>query len=330
MLRFIIKRSLIALLTIWALTSATFVVFFAVPANPAETMCSKNCDAKTLAAIQKSLGMDKPLARQYVDYHLGLLRGRDFERVGQKTLHCPAPCLAYSFRTNEPVISIIGRALPVTASIVAGAAIIWLTVGVSLGMFSALRRGTVFDKAAIAFSLIGASMPVYVLAIVLLVVFVFGIGVLPYPQYIPLTEDPLGWARSLILPWLALAFIFTAQYARLSRSQMLETLSEDFIRTARAIGLPKRTVYLRHAFRAAITPIVTIAGIDIAFGLGGAVITETIFGFQGLGWNAVQAIPNLNFPVIMAIVLVAGFFIVTANTIVDCLYAVIDPRVRLG
>jgi peptide/nickel transport system permease protein len=293
-------------------------------------MCSKNCDAKTLASIQKSLGMDKPLTQQYVDYHLGLLRGRDFERVGQETLHCPPPCLAFSFRTNEPVISILGRALPVTASIVAGAAFIWLTVGVSMGMFSALRRGTVFDKVAIAISLVGASMPVYVFAIVLLVTFVFGLQVLPYPQYVPLTEDPIGWAQAMILPWLALAFIFTAQYARLSRSQMLETLSEDFIRTARAIGLPKRTVYLRHAFRAAVTPIVTIAGIDVATGLGGAVITESIFGFQGLGWNAVQAIPNLNFPVIMAIVLVAAFFIVAANTIVDCLYAVIDPRVRLG
>jgi peptide/nickel transport system permease protein len=164
----------------------------------------------------------------------------------------------------------------------------------------------------------------------LLVIFVFGFGILPYPRYVSLWDDPLGWVQALILPWLALAFIFGAQYARLSRSQMLETLSEDYIRTARAIGLPKRTVYLRHAFRAAVTPIVTIAGIDIAGALGGAVITETIFGLQGMGQQAVRAIPNLNFPVIMATVLLGAFFIVMANTIVDCLYAVIDPRVKLS
>jgi peptide/nickel transport system permease protein len=330
MLRFIVKRLLIAVLTLWAISSVTFVIFFAVPSNPAETMCSKNCDAKTIAAIEKSLGMDKPLTQQYLDYHLGLIAGRDFEREGMETLHCPAPCLAFSFRTNEPVLNIILRVFPVTLSIVAGAAVIWLIGGIGLGMISALKRGTVFDKLSIGVSLIGASMPVYVFAIILLVIFVFGLGILPYPRYVSLWEDPLGWVQALILPWLALAFIFGAQYARLSRSQMLETLSEDYIRTARAIGLPKRTVYLRHAFRAAVTPIVTIAGIDIAGALGGAVITETIFGLQGMGQQAVRAIPNLNFPVIMATVLLGAFFIVMANTIVDCLYAVIDPRVKLS
>ncbi len=330
MLRFILKRSLIAILTLWAISSVTFFVFFALPANPAETMCGKNCDVRTIAAIQKNLGMDKPLPKQYLDYHAGLFVGRDFERQGREAQHCPAPCLAYSFRTNEPVTSIIGRAWPVTASIVVGGAVIWLTVGISLGMFSALRRGTVFDKTAIAFSLVGASMPIYVFAILLLATFVFGLHLLPYPHFVGLLEDPVGWVKALILPWFALAFIFAAQYARLSRSQMLETLSEDYIRTARAIGLSKRTVHLKHAFRAAITPIVTIAGIDIGGALGGAVITETIFGLQGMGWYAVRAIPNLNFPVIMATVLVAAFFLVAANVIVDCLYAVIDPRVKLN
>jgi len=330
MLRFIIKRGLIAILTLWAISSVTFLVFFAVPASPAETMCSKNCDANTLAHIQKSLGMDKPVLNQYIDYHVGLFKGQTFERDGFPDEVCPAPCLAYSFRTHEPVTDILARALPVTFSIVLGAAVIWLTVGISLGMFSALRRGTVLDKAAIAFSLIGASMPVYVFAILLMVTFVFGLKLLPFPSYTPFFDDPFAWATGLILPWLALSFIFAAQYARLSRSQMLETLSEDYIRTARAIGLPRRTVYLRHAFRAAITPIVTIAGIDIGGALGGAVITETVFGLQGMGRQAVAAIPNLNLPVILGTVIIAAFFIVVANAVVDCLYAVIDPRVKLS
>jgi peptide/nickel transport system permease protein len=330
MFRFIVKRVLLSLLTLWAISSVTFLVFFAVPASPADTMCSKNCDPRTLAAITKSLGIDKPLTQQYIDYHAGLFKGRTFERPGFAPQVCPAPCLAYSFRTNEPVTKILARAMPVTFSIVVGAAVIWLAAGVTLGMISALRRGTVFDKSSIAFSLIGASMPVYVFAILLLVLFVFGLHLLPFPQYVSIFDNPGKWFLGLILPWLALAFIFAAQYARLARSQMLETLSEDYIRTARAIGLPKRTVYLRHAFRAAVTPIVTVAGLDIGVALGGAVITETIFGLQGMGWYAVQAIPNLNLPVIMATVLVAAFFIVCANVIVDCLYAVIDPRVRLS
>lgn len=330
MLRFIVKRLLIAVITLWAISSVTFLVFFAVPASPAETMCSKNCDQNTVNAINKSLGMDKPLITQYVDYHVGLFKGRTFERAGFPDEVCPAPCLAYSFRTHEPVTDILKRALPVTVSIVVGAATMWLIVGISLGMFSALRRGTVFDKASIAFSLVGASMPVYFFGLVLLAIFVFGLKWLDTPHYISPWDSFGGWVGGMILPWCALAFIFAAQYARLSRSQMLETLSEDYIRTARAVGLPKRTVYLKHAFRAAITPIVTIAGIDIGGALGGAVITETTFGMQGMGQYAVQAIPNLNLPVILATVLVAAFFIVTANVIVDCLYAVIDPRVKLS
>lgn len=329
MLRFFVKRSLLALLTLWAISSVTFMIFFALPASPGQAMCSKNCDAKTVAAIEKSLGMDRPLAEQYLEYHKGLFVGRTFTQPGVEPQVCPAPCLAYSFRTNEPVTSILARALPVTVSIVAGAFVIWIVVGVSLGMISALRRGTAFDKVAIGFSLVGASMPVYVFAILLLVTFVFGLGVLPIPHYVSPFENVGLWVQGMILPWFALAFIFAAQYARLARSQMLETLSEDFVRTARAIGLPKRTVYLKHALRAAITPIVTVAGLDLGVAMGGAVITETTFGIQGMGWQAVAAIPSLNLPVIMATVLVAAIFIVVSNVIVDCLYAVIDPRVKL-
>jgi peptide/nickel transport system permease protein len=172
-------------------------------------------------------------------------------------------------------------------------------------------------------------MPVYFFGAILLLIVVYTTKIMDFPKYVPITDNPLLWAKGLILPWMALAFVTAATYSRLSRAQMLETLSEDFVRTARAKGLPKRQVYVKHALRAAITPIVTIAGLDIGNALGGTVITETVFGLNGLGKEAVNGVFDLNLPIVMATVLLAAFFIVVANLIVDMLYATIDPRVRL-
>jgi peptide/nickel transport system permease protein len=329
MLRFIIKRVLLALLTLWAISAVTFLIFFAIPSDPAQAMCSKDCNPEKMALVNHALGMDKPLLTQYLEFHKGIFVGRELGDPPNAD-HCPAPCLGFSFRTREPVLNIIKRAFPVTLSLVLGGAITWLTIGITMGMISALRRGTPFDKFAIGFSLVGASMPIYFFALILMTVFVFGLKLLPFPQYTPLTENPAKWALALLMPWVALGLINSATYARLSRSSMLETLSEDYIRTARAIGLPKRTVHLKHAFRAASAPIVTQAGIDIGGALGGVVITETIFGMPGMGYQAVQAVPSLNLPVIMATVLIAAFFVVAANSIVDVLYAFLDPRVKLS
>jgi peptide/nickel transport system permease protein len=329
MLRFIVKRLLLAILTLWAISAITFVLFFIVPSNPAYAMCGKNCTPDLVAKTQHALGLDVSKWQQYVAYNKGLVLGRDYD-TGSIPEHCPAPCLGFSFRTHEPVLSIVGRALPVTISIVAGGAVLWLSIGIGLGMLSALRRGTVFDKTAIGFSLLGASMPVYFFGLIMLNIFVYTLKILPYPTYTPLFSNPAKWAYGLLLPWITLGFLNSAIYARLSRAQMLETLSEDFVRTARAVGLPTRTVYLRHAFRAAITPLVTIAGLDIGLALGGAVITESIFHILGMGYQAVLAVGDLNLPVVMATVLIAAFFIVASNLIVDTLYAVIDPRVKLA
>ncbi len=326
MLRFLIKRSLVAVVTLIGISAVTFLIFFAVPSSPALVMCSKNCTPTNMAAVERSLGLDKPLLTQYVDFHKGIFVGRTMPNYGE----CPAPCLGYSFRTREPVLNIISRALPVTVSIVLGAAVIWLTIGISLGMFSALRQGTTFDKVSIGVSLVGASMPVYFFAMILLLIFVFGFKLFSVPHYTSPFQDPGAFVVGMLLPWLALGFVQSAAYARLSRSQMLETLSEDFVRTARAIGLPKRTVYLRHALRAAITPIVTYAGLDLGALLGGVVITETVFGLRGLGGVSVLAVSDLNLPVVMATVLLAATFIVVSNVIVDTLYAFIDPRVKLS
>jgi peptide/nickel transport system permease protein len=329
MLRYLARRIGIALLTLTAVSVLTFWLFFSVPNDPAALQCGKQCNETQLAQIRASLGLGRPTHELYLEYMKGIFVGRTIGR-GDFARECPAPCLGYSFRTGEPVLAMITRALPVTFSIVAGAAFLWLSVGVTLGVVSALKRGSWIDKTAIAISLVGASSPVYFIGLILQLVLVFQLGWLPVPSYTSPFVSPLRWAAGLLLVWTTLALINSALYARLTRGQMLETLSEDFVRTARAKGLPMRTVQLRHALRAAITPIITIAGLDIGTALGGTVITENVFGLQGVGRLAVQAAQQLNLPIVMATVLIAAFFIVTANVVVDILYAVIDPRVRLG
>jgi len=327
MARFLIKRLFSATLTLFAVSVLTFLMFFALPRDPVTGMCPKNCNPERLERVRTELGLNDPLISQYAGYMKGIVTGRDLGSA--QGGRCDAPCLGWSYVTNEAVSDTIGRVLPVTLSIVIPAAILWLLLGVGLGMVSALRRGTWLDRAAIGFSLTGASLQLYFVGAVLLLVFVYNLRLLPVPSYTSIFDNPAKWASGLVLAWVALAFLFSAIYARLSRAQMLETLSEDFVRTARAKGLAKPKVYGRHALRAAITPVVTIAGLDVGGALGGTVITETTFGIQGLGRTAVDAVRSGDLPTIMATVLIAAVFVVLANVLVDLLYAAIDPRVRL-
>ncbi|WP_327041901.1 ABC transporter permease [Micromonospora ureilytica] len=327
MSRFLIKRLFSATLTLFAVSVLTFLMFFALPRDPVSSICSKNCNPERLERVRDDLGLNDPLVSQYAGYMKGIVTGRDLGSA--QGGRCDAPCLGWSYVTNEAVSDTIARVLPVTLSIVIPAAILWLLLGVGLGMVSALRRGTWLDRLAIGFSLTGASLQLYFVGAVLLLVFVYNLRLLPVPSYTSLFDNPAKWASGLVLAWVALAFLFSAIYARLSRAQMLETLSEDFVRTARAKGLAKPTVYGRHALRAAITPVVTIAGLDVGGALGGTVITETTFGIQGLGRTAVDAVRSGDLPTIMATVLISAVFVVLANVLVDLLYAAIDPRVRL-
>jgi peptide/nickel transport system permease protein len=328
MARFLVKRLLSAVLTLFAVSVLSFLMFFALPRDPVSGMCPKNCNPERLERVRQELGLRDPLVTQYAGYMKGIVTGRDLGSA--QGGRCDAPCLGWSYVNNEAVSDTIARVLPVTLSIVIPAAILWLLLGVGLGMVSALRRGTWLDRLAIGFSLTGASLQLYFVGAVLLLVFVYNLRLLPVPSYTPLSENPVKWASGLVLAWVALAFLYSAIYARLSRAQMLETLSEDFVRTARAKGLRKPTVYGRHALRAAVTPVVTIAGLDVGGALGGTVITETTFGIQGLGRTAVEAVRAGDLPTIMATVLIAAVFVVLANVLVDLLYAAIDPRVRLG
>ncbi|MFI2661243.1 ABC transporter permease [Micromonospora carbonacea] len=327
MARFLVKRLLSATLTLFAVSVLSFLMFFALPRDPVSGMCPKNCNPERLERVRQELGLRDPLVSQYAGYMKGIVTGRDLGSA--QGGRCDAPCLGWSYVTNEAVSDTIARVLPVTLSIVIPAAVLWLLLGVGLGMVSALRRGTWLDRLAIGFSLTGASLQLYFVGAVLLLVFVYHLRLLPVPGYTSLFDDPLKWASGLVLAWVSLAFLFSAIYARLSRAQMLETLSEDFVRTARAKGLTKPRVYGRHALRAAITPVVTIAGLDVGGALGGTVITETTFGIQGLGRTAVDAVRAGDLPTIMATVLIAAVFVVLANVVVDLLYAAIDPRVRL-
>ncbi|NES31199.1 ABC transporter permease subunit [Micromonospora terminaliae] len=328
MVRFLLKRLLLAVSVLLAVSIVSFLMFFALPRDPVTGMCPKNCNAERLERVRTELGLNDPKPTQYANYMKGIFVGRDLGSA--QGGECEAPCLGYSYVNSEAVSDTFARVLPVTLNIVLPAAVLWLALGVGLGMISALRRGSLLDRVSIGLTLTFASLQLYFVGAVLLLIFVYSLRILPTPRYVPFLDNPVEWARGLVLAWVTLALLFSAIYARLSRAQMLETLSEDFVRTARAKGVAKRKVYGRHALRAAITPIVTIAGLDVGAALGGTVITETTFGIQGLGRTAVEAVRQGDLPTIMATVLISALFVVVANIVVDLLYAFIDPRVRLG
>jgi peptide/nickel transport system permease protein len=326
--RYLVKRILLGVTVLFAVSVISFLMFFALPRDPVTGMCPKNCNAERLERVRTELGLNDPKVEQYANYMKGIAFGRDLGSA--QGGRCDAPCLGYSYVNSEAVTDTFARVVPVTLSIVLPAAVLWLILGVGLGLISALRRGSLVDRLSIGFALTFASLQLYFVGAVLLLVFVYQLRLLPNPHYTSILDDPLDWAAGLVLAWVTLALLFSAIYARLSRAQMLETLSEDFVRTARAKGLSRSKVVGRHALRAAITPIVTIAGLDVGAALGGTVITETTFGIQGLGRTAVEAVRQGDLPMIMATVLIAAFFVVVANIVIDILYAVIDPRVRLG
>jgi peptide/nickel transport system permease protein len=221
--------------------------------------------------------------------------------------------------------------LPVTLSLAVGAAILWLVAGIATGVLSALKRGSAFDRAAMGVALAGVSLPIFFTGLLALSIFSYKLGwTAPGSTYTPITQNPALWAYDLILPWVTLAFLYAAAYARLTRAGMLESMGEDYTRTARAKGLPEKTVVTKHGLRAALTPIMTIFGLDVGLLLGGAFLTETTFSLQGIGKFAVDAIPAHDLPKVMGVTMLATFFIIAANLIVDLMYSVIDPRVRLS
>jgi peptide/nickel transport system permease protein len=288
------------------------------PTNVARTIAGRQATEQTVALVSARLGLDQPIPVQYVRFMGRLVRGD----------------LGYSFVNSQPVGEIIRRGIPVTASLAIGSALLWLLMGVSAGALAATRPRSLADRITTGTSLFFYSMPTFLLG-QLFLLFLFyrltlaGFPFFPPSGYVPLTQDVSEWARHLILPWFTLALVTAATYSRLTRGAMLDVMGEDYIRTARAKGISERRVTVRHALRAAIAPVITQFGIDVGILLGGAVVTEQVFGLPGLGREAVQAITTEDLPVIIGVVLFASGFVVVASIIVDLCYALVDPRVRL-
>jgi len=335
MIRYIIRRLLGAFLVVIVISIATFAIFFIAPkitgSDPSYLYVGKVSTPAQRLAVRHSFGLDKPVPVQYWDYMKGIVAGRHFTD-GLNDEYCGPPCLGYSFQYQQSVTGLIADRFSVTLSLAIGASILWLVAGVSIGVISALKRGSFIDRASMLIALAGVSLPVYFTGLILLFLFAYGPQQIRWfpnsGNYVDFTSNPLQWAQNLFLAWVSLAFLYAALYARLTRANMLETMGEDYIRTARAKGLKARTVVRKHALRAALTPIVTIFGLDLGGLLGGAILTEATFSLQGLGKLSIDAIGKLDLPVIMGVVILGAIFLVIANIIVDVLYAVIDPRVR--
>jgi peptide/nickel transport system permease protein len=299
----------------------TFIIFYTLPAaDPAALRAGRTPTPEIIASIRDTLGLDEPWYVQYGKYMERLVLHFDF---------------GYSFQNNLSVREQIFDRLPATIALAVGSAILWLLLGIPIGIISALKRGAWQDRAVMGGALIGISAPVYWLGLVALYLFSEGIGVFPilpgqsaYPTSGNILTNPTEVIPALILPWCVLAVAFTAAYARFMRANLLETMGEDYIRTARAKGLGERRVVMKHGVRSAITPIVTILGLDLGILLAGAVLTETVFNIPGIGRLAFDSIQRSDLPVVQGTVLIGAFFIIIANLVVDIVYAFLDPRVR--
>ncbi|HET9104584.1 MAG TPA: ABC transporter permease [Solirubrobacteraceae bacterium] len=318
MFAYIVRRVLWGIVLILAVSALTFVLFNVLPgANPAQLRAGRNASPVIIHYITHELGLDQPIYVQFWRYMKNIILHFNF---------------GYSYYTGASVLDLITNRLPATLSLTVGAAILWLVAGVSIGIISAIKRGSVMDRAAMGIALVFVSMPVFWFGLVMLFLFANDIGrfhvFLGAATYTGITNSPGTWFGSLIMPWIVLAGTSAAIYSRLLRGSLIEAMGEDYIRTARAKGLTERRVIWRHGVRSAITPVVTIFGLDVGTLLGGAVITETVFDIPGIGRLNYDAIIHSDFPIVQGTVLLAALFIVVANILVDISYAYLDPRVR--
>jgi peptide/nickel transport system permease protein len=318
--RFIIRRFVAAFFVLFAISVLVFLIFFATPGiDPAARIAGRNASPEVLAAVRHEFGLDSPLPVRYVLMMRHLFIDRD---------------LTSYVNRGAQVIPQILQAVPVTLSLVVGAAVLWMFFGVLMGTAAAARRGSAVDPLMVLLGVIGVSMPVYWLGEVVNLLTQSTLhgsifSWVPPLGYVPLTTDPLQWALHLLFPWMTLAALYAGIYARVLRGEMLNSLSEDYVRTARAKGLSERRILLKHALRCSLIPIVSLFGLDFGALVGGAaLLTEVVFGLPGVGKLTFDALQNVDLPVIMGCVLYAAFFVVLANAVVDLLYAVLEPRVR--
>ena len=320
MLTFLIRRVLWAALLFVCVTLVTYIIFFVIPANPAALVAGKSATQEDIERAEEFLGTDQPV---YVQY------GKFMQRLVLEQ------SLGTSFSTRQEVNDVIARAAPVTASLVLGGAILWLLIAIPLGFLSALKPRSLLDRTGMVFVLIGISAHPVWIGLILSYFFGYKLGWVPIAGYCdvinPSTEcgGPLQWAYHLILPWCTFALVFAATYTRQIRANVMETLHEDYVRTARAKGASERRVLGLHVFRNSLLTIVTLLGLDIGLALGGAIFTETVFGLPGLGTVAIESIAAYDLPITQGVIVFATLSIIIANLVVDLVYGVIDPRIRV-
>jgi peptide/nickel transport system permease protein len=316
---YIARRLFWTLIVVACVIGITFIVFYLLPAgDPALRFAGKNPNQVELDLIRHRLGLDQPWYVQFGKFIKTFFTGDQYGWPG----------LGYTFAGGSSVLDLIAARAPRTIFLIIGAATMWLTFGVAIGIISAVKRRTLVDRGAMGFALFGISAPVFWLGLMFLYIFWRQLGWTGGTGYISPTESITGFFSHMILPWTALAMLYAAFYARMTRNNLLETLGEDYIRTARAKGLTERQVIFKHGLRASLTPIVTMFGLDIALLVGGAVITESVFNIQGLGYLAINSALTQDLPTVVGVVLVAAVAVAVANLVVDILYAFIDPRVR--
>ena len=331
MIRYLIRRLFWAAVLFLSVTVIAFVLFFLIPADPAQLACGKACTQSDVQRVAHYLGTDRPVYVQYARY-LGRLMPVSF-RGGP---HLKSPSLGTSFVNRQSVNSIVGAAAPVTASLVLGGAVLWMLIALPIGILSALRPRSLLDRVSMTGVLIGISAHPIWIGLILSYFIGYKFHLTPLSGYAnffhPLygqAGGPVQWAWHLILPWITYAILFAALYVRMIRANVMETMNEDYVRTARAKGAPESRVMRSHILRNAMLPVVTMLGMDLGAGLGGAIFTESVFGLQGLGYTSIQALNNYDSQTVMGIIVFATTAIIGLNLAVDLLYAFVDPRIRL-
>lgn len=319
MTRYIVRRLIYVVLVVLAVTLVAYAIFFLLPStDPAVAFAGRNPTPELVAEVEEQLGLDKPVPVQYGLYVKRLFLGDEYGWPG----------LGLSYNTRSPVREEIINRASVTLQLAIGAAILWLLIGIPIGILSALKRRTAADRVSMGFALLGVSAPVFWLGLVALYIFWERLDLLPGTGYVPFAESPTDWFLHMILPWSVLALLFAAIYARVVRGNMIDTMSEDYIRTARAKGIPERQVVRRHGLRPGLTPIVTLLGIDLALLVGNTVVTETVFNMPGLGNYILVSTDSGDLPGVLAVVVLASFAVAFLALVSDIVYAYLDPRVR--
>ena len=336
MFAYVVKRLISGVLVVTLVSMAIFLLFWYGPSSPAQPICdretSNRCTQAKLAVYEKTLGYDNPVYEEYGKFVKGVFVGRTLT-IASNEYECSAPCLGVSFRTKQPVKEELVSRIPATFSVAIGGAFLYLLFGVPIGVAAARRRGSVADKALVSSFLFISSIPYYLFALLtwLYLTITFEVPLFNDTGYFsPIAEGPWKWFSGMFLAWVALGIFGCTQYTRYTRGAMVESLSEDYIRTAKAKGLPSRTIVYKHGLRAALVPVVTIFGIDFGTLLAGTIFTERIFEIKGIGWWALEAVTGKDLPVVMATALFSAVILIISNLIVDVIYSVLDPRVRLS